>query len=252
MTQLSSFGDNATVAIVGASGGIGQAFCRLLTSDDHVEAVYALSRSPLEFQHDKITAHDIDIEDEASVKAAADALADVEFDLVLVLTGILHQGDSLQPERRLSELTPQEPAQGLRGEHHRTGDGGQALYSKVKTPHKERFRSTFCPCRQYFRQSPRRLGFLSILESCAESDPADNFHRTCAQCKALGRRRSASRYRQYRAFKALHRPHTAREIVYAQTIRRLPAQGHRRTHARRQRRFLCLGRAEDRILDRLY
>ncbi len=107
MTQLSSFGDNLTVAIVGASGGIGQAFCRMLASDAQVDTVYAFSRSPLEFQHDKITTHNIDIEDETSVKAAADALGDVEFDLVLVLTGILHQGDDLQPERRLSELSPE-------------------------------------------------------------------------------------------------------------------------------------------------
>lgn len=106
MTELTSFGKQATIAIFGASGGIGQAFCRQLASDPGVANVYAFSRSPVSIDDDRIIKHRIDIEDESSVADAAFAVEDVQFDMVLVLTGILHDDESLQPERRLSELTP--------------------------------------------------------------------------------------------------------------------------------------------------
>ena len=105
MTRLGSFDENISVALIGASGGIGQAFCKLLTDDSRVKSVYALSRSSSKFSHDKIRTQTINIEDEKSVKAAADALGEVEFDMVLVLSGILHQKNGMQPERRLREIT---------------------------------------------------------------------------------------------------------------------------------------------------
>lgn len=107
MTELTSFGKQAIVAIIGASGGIGEAFCRQLVADDSVAEVHAFSRSPVKVEHEKIKNHGIDIEDESSVEAAVAEVDGIEFDLVLVLTGILHEEGALQPERRLSELTPQ-------------------------------------------------------------------------------------------------------------------------------------------------
>ena len=105
MTQLGSFGKQITAAIIGASGGIGQAFCRQLTADSRVAVVHAFSRSSPGMQDDKLMNHRIDIEDESSIAAAAAEVDSIEFDLVLVLTGILHEESTLQPERRLSELT---------------------------------------------------------------------------------------------------------------------------------------------------
>lgn len=107
MTALASFGGAANVAIIGASGGIGAAFCRRLAADPGVDTVYALSRSEPGFDHERIVWQPIDIEDEASIEYAATAIGEVPFDLVLVTSGILHRGADTQPERRLSELTPE-------------------------------------------------------------------------------------------------------------------------------------------------
>lgn len=107
MTALASFGGAANVAIIGASGGIGAAFCRRLAADPGVDTVYALSRSEPGFDHERIVWQPIDIEDEASIEYAATAIGEVPFDLVLVTSGILHRGADTQPERRLNELTPE-------------------------------------------------------------------------------------------------------------------------------------------------
>lgn len=107
MSALTSFSKQATIAVIGASGGIGQAVCRHLAADRGVAAIHAFSRSSVRLDSDKITSHRIDIEDEESVENAAAEIDGVEFDMVLVLTGILHDEDAMQPERRLSELTPQ-------------------------------------------------------------------------------------------------------------------------------------------------
>lgn len=106
MSGLSSFAPEANVAVIGASGGIGAAMCERLAADPAIGRVIALSRSPTAFRHAAIETKAIDIEDEASVEAAAADLEDTPLDIVLVLTGILHDGDGIQPERRLSELKP--------------------------------------------------------------------------------------------------------------------------------------------------
>lgn len=103
MTRLSSFGGDLSVAVVGASGGIGRAMCTLLDDDSRVSRVYAFSRSEIE-SAGKVQWYPMDIEDESSIEFALDAIGDVDFDLVLVLTGILHSGDQVRPERRLTEV----------------------------------------------------------------------------------------------------------------------------------------------------
>lgn len=104
MTKLSSFADSLSVAVVGASGGIGRAMCRQLNDDARVDAIYAFSRQEIDAAG-KIQWFPIDIADESSIEYAMDAIGDVRFDLVLVLTGILHSGDQLRPERRLEEVS---------------------------------------------------------------------------------------------------------------------------------------------------
>lgn len=107
MSEMQGFAVNANVAVIGASGGIGRAFCRRLAEDPRFATVYAFSRTEIRFDDDSIVWHPLDIEDESSIEYATSAIGDVEFDLVLVLSGILHMGDQLQPERRLQELTPE-------------------------------------------------------------------------------------------------------------------------------------------------
>lgn len=104
MTRLSSFGDGLNIAVVGASGGIGSALCALLRADPKVSCVYAFSRREIEAR-DKFQWYPLDITDESSIEFAMGAIGDVRFDIVLVVTGILHDRERLKPERRLEEIT---------------------------------------------------------------------------------------------------------------------------------------------------
>lgn len=86
--------------VIGASGGVGGALVELLAARDDVEAVYALSRSGRAPEGAKIAPGRIDIVDEDSVAAAAQAVkAAGTPDLVIVATGILSDGEALQPEK---------------------------------------------------------------------------------------------------------------------------------------------------------
>ena len=86
--------------IIGASGGVGAAFVEALAKRADVEAIHALSRRGLAFDNAKVISGKIDITDDASVAAAAQAVKDVGApDLVIVASGILSDGDGLQPEK---------------------------------------------------------------------------------------------------------------------------------------------------------
>lgn len=104
MTKLASFGDALSVAVVGASGGIGRAMCGLLNADPRVHSIHAFSRREID-STGKIQWFPMDIADEHSIKSAMDAIGDARFDIVLVMTGVLHGGDQLQPERRLEDVS---------------------------------------------------------------------------------------------------------------------------------------------------
>ena len=104
MIELTSLSPDARVAVIGASGGIGGAFCRALAGSDRVLTVYALSRSVTAFDDDKIRPSILDLLDDASIAAAAERLSeDGPLDLVIVATGILHR-DELQPEKTLRDI----------------------------------------------------------------------------------------------------------------------------------------------------
>jgi NAD(P)-dependent dehydrogenase (short-subunit alcohol dehydrogenase family) len=94
----------ARAAVVGASGGIGGALVRALEAAgfDHV---HALARSGPER---------VDIEDEASIAAAAERLGEgAPLRLVIVATGLLH-ANGLAPEKALRELDPAALARSFR------------------------------------------------------------------------------------------------------------------------------------------
>jgi len=102
MTILQSYGENLTIALIGASGGIGQAMLQQLLDSPNVDRVYSFCRQPLE-GGPRHTPGIIDIADDDSVAAAAQSLTGVSLDLVLVTTGLLH-GDQLQPEKSIRQL----------------------------------------------------------------------------------------------------------------------------------------------------
>lgn len=104
MVDLKSLGPDAHVAVVGASGGIGGAFCRALADSERVRLVQAFSRSGAGFDDDTIRASTLDLSDEASIAAAAQRISkDGPLDLVIVATGILHRGE-IKPEKALRDI----------------------------------------------------------------------------------------------------------------------------------------------------
>ncbi len=107
MSFLSTFSASLNVAIVGASGGIGNAVLEALERDRRVCRIFAFSRTALALQsHNTRHAH-IDLQDEASIARAADfAAKESPLDLVVVTTGILHDGVEIQPEKTMRDLDP--------------------------------------------------------------------------------------------------------------------------------------------------
>lgn len=87
--------------IIGANSGIGGALADALQEEGRYKAVHRLSRSGGAAGH-------IDLENEASIKAAAQRVAaeDVPVTLVICATGLLHDGDKT-PEKSLRELEPE-------------------------------------------------------------------------------------------------------------------------------------------------
>ena len=86
--------------IIGASGGIGGAITAALAMREDVSTIHAFSRSGNALSHAKIHAGQLDLEDEASIAAAAKTVASIGApDFVFVATGILSDGADLQPER---------------------------------------------------------------------------------------------------------------------------------------------------------
>ncbi|MGA8515244.1 MAG: SDR family NAD(P)-dependent oxidoreductase [Burkholderiaceae bacterium] len=102
---MQSFPDNFRALVIGATGGIGAAFCTLLSQNPRCAQVLGLHRHsepPIDFDH------------EASIAAAAQQLAPAgKFHLIIVATGMLHS-QSLMPEKRLADLNYAHMAQVFR------------------------------------------------------------------------------------------------------------------------------------------
>ena len=93
-----------TIAIIGASGGIGSAFVRLF-AENSSNTVYAFSRSKINNELENVHCSHIDFADEESLKQAADQSAkEGLLDIVIVATGILHD-THLMPEKSLRKLS---------------------------------------------------------------------------------------------------------------------------------------------------
>ena len=103
---LTSFAPQIHAIVIGATGGLGQAFVNTLADDERVLSVLALSRVTAGFASDCVKTIAIDIEDEASIEAAARLTADHEptYQLVIVATGVLHAA-GLSPEKSWKALS---------------------------------------------------------------------------------------------------------------------------------------------------
>jgi NAD(P)-dependent dehydrogenase (short-subunit alcohol dehydrogenase family) len=106
--RFSSSPKPARVLVVGASRGIGLALARQLDASPDVESVLAAARRPRDLQPppaagSRIIPVRIDVEEEASIEAAAREIAGLVsgLDLIINCAGLLHDGPRLQPERRL-------------------------------------------------------------------------------------------------------------------------------------------------------
>lgn len=105
MSIISSISANANVVIIGASGGIGVALTRRLANDERVAVVHALARTKIDSASSNVVGGYIDIAHERAIAEASERCsADAEVDLVIVATGVLHEGSRLRPEKRMSAL----------------------------------------------------------------------------------------------------------------------------------------------------
>ena len=105
MSLLSSFSADCNVAVIGASGGIGEAMLRLLSDDSRVANIHALARSAADGSLPKVSTGFIDLSDEGSIATAAQLAAKNDaLDLVIVTSGILWEGEDLRPEKSMREL----------------------------------------------------------------------------------------------------------------------------------------------------
>jgi NAD(P)-dependent dehydrogenase (short-subunit alcohol dehydrogenase family) len=99
------------IAIIGASGGIGSAFVRLLSQNEN-NTIYAFARSanattnsPLAGNATEPSLIPIDYNDEESIRIAAElAVQTGPLDLVIVATGFLHD-QTMMPEKSLRDLS---------------------------------------------------------------------------------------------------------------------------------------------------
>lgn len=93
------------IAIIGASGTIGNAFAERLAQLYPGADIHLFSRNELKTNIKNTTHHLIDYENEASIEmAAALASQKASLDMVIVATGILH-ADGITPEKSLRELS---------------------------------------------------------------------------------------------------------------------------------------------------
>ena len=94
---------NKNIAVIGASGAIGNAFVEHYSNDQSVNAVYAFSRSKQSYENKKVQSFDLDIENQESIQKAAEELKENRLSHIIVATGILHS-ESFGPEKSIKDI----------------------------------------------------------------------------------------------------------------------------------------------------
>ena len=103
---MKSMGSKLSVAVFGASGGIGQCFVIAFEKDEAVRAVHAFSRSPQKNVPPAVFPYPFDLLDESSIEHAAELISrGGPLHLVVVATGLLQDEDTT-PEKRAHDLSP--------------------------------------------------------------------------------------------------------------------------------------------------
>ena len=92
-----------SAAVFGASGGIGRALCESLAAQG-CERIYAGSRRGEVLECAGIIPFAFDLQDEASIAAAAATMKDDPPEWVIVATGVLTLADGTGPERTFKRL----------------------------------------------------------------------------------------------------------------------------------------------------
>lgn len=112
-TPLPTFESGLNAVVIGASGGIGSALIDRLIEHDDVAHVVACSRRALAWDHAKLRHHRLDLEDEGTIADAAESTKSElgSVDLVIVATGLLHEGEHLGPEKTWRALNAENLAQ---------------------------------------------------------------------------------------------------------------------------------------------
>ena len=106
MSLLNSFTSKLNVVIIGASGGLGKAFIKVLEQEINVATIYAFSRNDVNSASNKTNYSYIDLENEESIERASIlASSSAKIDLVIVATGILHS-KQISPEKSFAHLDP--------------------------------------------------------------------------------------------------------------------------------------------------
>jgi NAD(P)-dependent dehydrogenase (short-subunit alcohol dehydrogenase family) len=110
--NFASFPDGLRAVVAGAGGGIGNALVELLAESPQVARIYALTRDSPALASPRVESIRFDLGDEASIAAAAARCrADGPLHLVVVATGVLHDGAGLWPEKSWRALNAQSMAQ---------------------------------------------------------------------------------------------------------------------------------------------
>lgn len=105
MSEQSPSASDRSAVVIGASGGIGSALVAALASDPSIGHVFAASRSQPGTLPAGAEPVAIDITDEASIeKAAVRCRLDAGLDLIIVASGVLHEGERFLPEKSWSEI----------------------------------------------------------------------------------------------------------------------------------------------------
>ena len=99
--HLSDFGSDLTVAVIGATGGVGGALLDRLNMDPDVSHILAFSRHPQIPDSDSVSWLPLDLTDEQSIEEAARCARESSpLDLVIVASGLLHS-TTIKPEKSM-------------------------------------------------------------------------------------------------------------------------------------------------------
>ena len=94
---------NKNIAVIGASGAIGNAFVEHYSNDQSVNTVYAFSRNKQSYENKKIQSYELEIENQNSIQDAAEKIKENRLNHIIVATGILHS-ESFGPEKSIKDI----------------------------------------------------------------------------------------------------------------------------------------------------